>query len=214
MATTAFTNFLPEVMPQVPMCSDLVALNAVRNSAAEFCERTVFWQETQDAFTATSATFPYDLEAPSGARVSQVLAVLVNGVAIQPTTLDVLDTSVPNWRTTDADSPQLYYQVNPYTMGVYPAIKTGSTAQVQLRVALAPSRTATGVEEFIYQLYAEVIAAGALWRLMEMPAQPWSNPTTGAFYRSKFQQGVTDATIDANKTFGRSQLMVSPVRFA
>lgn len=212
MASVPLTVFLPEVLPLVVACSDTLATTAVRHSAVEFCERTTFWQETQDAVTVTGADFPYDLEAPSGARVIQVMSVAINGTPVAPVSMDELDTAVLNWRDSVGSNPAGYYQLSPYQMGLYPALNT--SVEMVLRAAYAPTRTAKAIEEFVYQVHVETISSGALYRLMAMPGQPWSNPELAAFYRSKFQQGVMDAQIEANKTFGRARMSVIPRAFA
>lgn len=211
MATTAFTSLLPEVLPSVPGCADIVAVNAIRNSVIEFCERTLYWQELQDSATVTTADFPYDLKAPAGARVTQVLAVIVNGTPIDPTGADAL-AAVSNWQNHTAQQPLAYYHITPQQIGLYPAL--GTSATLQIRVAYAPTRTATAFEEYLYQTYMEALADGALYRLLGMPGRAWSNPELGLFHRRKFQQAVQGAAVDANKTFSRTQLTIQMRAFA
>lgn len=203
MANVSFEAFFPEVLPFVAGCAGIIATNAVRNAAIEFCTGSMYWQETQDPVTVTATSFPYDLDAPSGAGVAQVLSVTVDGLPLVPATLDMLDTSGGyNWRTQTGSAISNYYQDNPKQIGLYPLPETAKT--LVMRVAYAPLRTASGIEEHVYQKYLEEIAAGALGRLMLMPAQMWSNPTAGAHFRAKFMQGITDAAVAANKSFNRS----------
>lgn len=214
MATTAFTSFLPEVLPQVPGCAEIVAVNAVRNAAIEFCDNTLFWQASQDPVTVANTDFPLLLTGVAGARVTQVLTCVVDGTPIDPTTMDALENSVPFWRTKVASSPSNYFLPDPYNLSLYPMLDTGVSVELVLRVAYTPTRVATGIEEYVYQKHLEVIAAGALNKLMVQPAQPWSNPELAAFYREKFMKGITDASIDASKSFGRAVKAVSSRAFA
>lgn len=212
MANVAFTAFLPEVLPLVPGCADVVAVNAIRNACIEFCQGSNIWQETQDPFDLLPADLPYDLEGVSGAKVCRVLSLRVDGQRIDPITMDELDAKFYNWREAQADVPTAYYQPNPDSLALYP-IPTGAVNAV-FRVAYAPLRTASGVEEYVYQDWLEELAAGALARLMSMPGQSFTNEVAAAGYRDTFEKGISDAAAEANKSFSRAEPMVQMRRFA
>ena len=59
MATTAFTAWLPEVLPNVPTCPDVLAVNAIRNACIEFCSETNWWQGDYGTTAITAADLPY-----------------------------------------------------------------------------------------------------------------------------------------------------------
>jgi hypothetical protein len=206
MATVGFTSFLPEVLPLVPGCADIVALNAVRNAVIEFCTGSNYWQETQDAVTLSPSAFPLDIEAPSGAVPVTVLSLSVDGVPISPVSIEDLDATVSGWRDNTSDGTTGFYQLSPYQLALYPERETA--CEVVLRVSYAPSRTATVVEEYVFQKYLEELASGALARLLAQPGQAWSNPSLAEFHRGKFLRGVTQAAIEANRTFTRADRVV------
>lgn len=206
MANVPFTSFLPEVLPLVAGCSNLVATNAVRNATIEFCTNTLYWQETQASVNLTSASFPYSIVAPSGAQVVTALGVTVDGRPMGQTTQDTLDLKVLNWRSITG-TPRVYFQYNPNTIGVYPALDSNTYAFIT-RSALAPTRASTGVIDFVFDKHLEAIASGTLARLFQMPAQPWTDPAQGAHYREQFNTWMTQATIDANKSYNRGQMQV------
>jgi hypothetical protein len=203
--TVAFTAFLPEVLPLVPGCSDILAVNAIRNATIEFCTNTLYWQEVQDEVTLSAADFPYPLDYPAGGQAVTALGVAVEGRPLGQTTQDILDLKVLNWRI-QTGAPRVYFQYNPNEIGTYPALDR-SYAMV-MRVAIAPSRTASGVIDFVYEKHLETIVSGALTRLFQMPAQPWSSETQGAHYRSQFNTWMVQATIEANKAYNRGQMQV------
>lgn len=200
MATVPYTAFLPEVLPKVPACADIVAVNAVRNAAIDFCTRTLVWSEKQDTVTVTPLDFPYDLDAPNGARACGVMSAKFNGIRIDPTTQDELDTQGTSWES-DTGAPRFFFQPTPYTFQTYPIPDGDGT--LDLRVAFCPKRDSSLIEEFIYQLYIEGVAAGALARLMREPNQPYSNPGLADYYDSQFEKEVTKAKIEANKSLTR-----------
>lgn len=206
MAAVNYSVFLSEVLPFVQGCPDPIAINAVRNSAIEFCASTMYWQETQDVVTLQASDFPYDMPAPTGARVIQPLSVIVNGVPIDPKTIDLLDGTSPNWRTAVAGTPGNYFQPNPDQLTLVPEVQ--DTVDLILRVAYCPLRNSTTIEGWVYQNYLEGIAAGALARLMAIPSQSWSNATLAQYYLKLFGAAVNDATIEASKAFTRGSLQV------
>lgn len=201
MATTAFTAFLPEILPHLPACADIVAVNAVRNACIDFCTGSLVWNETQDAEAVTAASFPYDLSAPADARVCAVMSLRMNGKPLHPVFLDALE-GVYQWDTHTSSSPDYYCQTSPDQLIVYPRLD--ASVDMVLRCAYAPTRTATGVETYVYAEYLEEIAAGALGKLMKLPGQPWSNPELGAYHSSMFEQAISDAAIRVNKSFSRA----------
>lgn len=212
MASTRFDAFLPEVSLHVPGCPNPVAVAAIRNAAIEFCTDAPVWQETQDAFPAVAADFPLELEAPSGARATRVLALIVDGAPVDPVALDELDRRGFSWRSLTGTKVSGYYQPSEDTVSVYPLPSNALT--FQLRVAYCPTRTASGMDATVAQRYMEQIAAGALWRLTETPGQVWSNPERALYFRDKFMRAKDAARIAASKAFSQADVRVQMRRFA
>lgn len=206
MATVAFTAFLPEILPQLPGCSDVLATNAVRNACVDFCAGSLLWNETLDAEDVTDSSFPYDLLAPSGAKVAAVMSLSINGTAIYPVGLDSLE-PIQGWADSTSSIPQCYCQLTPGQMILYPRLE--GTAVMIMRLAYAPTRESTTVDSYVYQEYLEEIAAGALSKLMKIPGQPWSNPELGVYYGDLFEKSITDAATRVNKSFSRAQVSIA-----
>ena len=212
MASTRFDAFLPEAAPLVPGCPNPVIVNAVRNAAIEFCTETLAWQETQDAFSATSAEFPLTLDAPSGARVVQVVSMTVEGAPVDPVAEDLLDQTVPGWRTQTGSGVLGFYQPDDVTVSTYPLPETALT--FRLRVAYSPTRAASSMNADIAQRHMESIVAGAAARLMDMPAQPWTNAVQAEVYRMRFGRAIHNLRVAVNKSRTRAELQVRMRRFA
>ena len=206
MATVNYTQFLPEVLPSVPGCADLLALNAIRNAVIEFCRGTNYWQERQDPVTVTKTDFPYDLEAPTGAQVAQVLTCMVNGLPTTPLTQDELDARVQNWATRESTVIQNYFCPSPNQIVLYPLPQ--DSVEMILRVAYVPLRNSSSVDATVYQNYLEKIAAGALKRLMAIPNQSFTNPQGADYYGKIFADAIVEGAVEVNKSFSRATPMV------
>jgi hypothetical protein len=90
-------------------------------------------------------------------------------------------------------TPVAYAQVNDFTIRLFPAPDKGYA--LKLVAALKPDRlNSTGVENFIFQTYAEVIASGAIYRLAVKPLKKeWSNPELAAYHKAVFETGIDKA---------------------
>jgi len=211
MASVPYTSFLPEVLPKVPSCADVVAINAVRNAAVEFCTRTLAWNEAQDPVTVDYTEFPLSFDAPSGARVCEVLSATFGSHPLRTVTQDELDAYGSDWRTLTG-VPSMYFLPSTDTLSTYPL--PGTAGNLLLRVAYAPTRSSTNIDSSSYELYLEGIAAGALARLLREPGQAYSNPPLAEYYDTQFEREVTGAKIKVNKSLTRGDVVVSQRRFA
>jgi hypothetical protein len=198
----AFSAFLPEVAPLVQGCPDVVTETAIRNAAIEFCTKTNVWQATQDAETITAADLPYTLNGPAGAMVTQVQSLKVNGIPLDPVTIDYLDNTFLNWEVATGQ-PRFYYLPNTAEFSLYPLPQ--SDIELRLRLAYAPLRSANSIDRAIFDNNLPTIAAGALARLLLMPLVSWTNPQLAAYYKSLFDTATTDVQSDTQKSFGRAR---------
>jgi len=199
-----FNDFLAEVIPDVHGCPDIVAINAVRNAAIELCKRTNYWKVDLDAFSTEVNTLVYDLDSPeNGAAVSMILSLFRDGVEIEPRTEEWLNENVATWRTSTG-VPAYYFR--PSSNTVMLARLPGAAYSITGSVSLVPKRTATGINSVVYEAHLETIAAGAKARLMVMPNVPWSNPPLAQFHGAKFNDGITNANVDAAKGLSRAPL--------
>jgi hypothetical protein len=211
MASVAFTAFLTDILPAVPACPDLVAVNAARDAAITLCVRSGAWQDITDPAETTALSFPFDLDAPSGARVCKILAAIYDGAPLLPTSQDYLDATQLDWRNRQGQ-PRLYYQPDAYTVSVFP--QPSDTKTFQLRLAFAPLRSATVTDSLLYDVYYEGIVAGAIAKLMNTPGQAYTNPQMAASYAVQFERGVVQAELDASRSFTRTQGRVRALPFA
>jgi hypothetical protein len=207
MATVAYTAWLPEVMPDAPDCPEVVALNAIRNAAIEFCNETLYWQADIGAVALTDALLPYTIAPPASTVVAQVMVASLLGRPLAVTNIQELDNRVVNWREAEGQ-PRAVFQPDPGVLDLYPRPAGTDSYDVFIRVALAPTRASTTVDDRLHIGYLEDIAAGALSRLLAMPNRPWSNTEGARYYGSTFASAKVEAAIEATKSFGRGELMV------
>lgn len=207
MPSVAFDQFLPEIMVEAPGVPTPVAVNAVRNACYDLCWESLVWNATLDPEVYVSGTAEYALTPPPGAQIISLLTVTRDDAAVlSPTTLEAISTQYPDWAVRTG-TPEWYTQPNTSTLTLFPT--PDSDGEFRVLAAFAPTRSASGVESFIYDQHLETVKYGALWKLKSMFGQPWSDASGAVYMEQRFWQGVLAATVQRNKGNSRAMLRVS-----
>lgn len=199
----AYTTFLPEVMPAVPGCPDLVAVDAIRKAAIDLCERGWILHYTHPAISAVAGTATYGFVPPANRVVCRVLQAWYNDIGMTPRTIDQLNEMYKNW-TTESGTPTYFVQDDPTAMTIVPMPSADLAGAIKLRVALKPTQDSTEVDDFVYQNHLVTVGLGAKARLLMMDDKSWSNPKKAAFYQQQFDAKVDMARYRAQTGYGRA----------
>ncbi|MFZ6731983.1 hypothetical protein ACO0LG_08700 [Undibacterium sp. Ji42W] len=212
MATTPFTSFLNEVLPYVHDCPQFVAVNAIRNAAIEFCDRSGYWQLDVPDVAEVDGQATYQVTVPAGTRVVDIHTAWFNEILIIPHSIEELNRLFRgvHWRNL-VGQPKFLYSSPDGFVHLVPAPTVSGV--VRVRVTLAPTRTSTGIDSDIYEKQAEVIAHGARARLLGTAGQPFYDPVQSVSQRTAFLSGCNDAKIRANKATSRASVQVEIPRF-
>lgn len=206
--STAHTAFLDYVMPEVPGCTNAMALLAIKNTIIDFCEKSLIIQQDHDPVTVLNGIMDYDLEPPTGYLVVKIMNAWYKGVKLDPYSPDQVETpSVYNQQSgylVNRGDPRFYLQKDARTYSLYPV--PGETARLALtmRVALKPNRTIATIEDFVFDDYAEIIGHGAVSRLALSPGKPFTNRQLAADKQSLYIAGLNVARDRAQKGYVRS----------
>lgn len=209
---TAHTAFLDYVLPQVPGATNEMALLEIKNTIIDFCEKSLILQTDLDPITTIPNISEYDLEPPSERLVVQIMKMWFKGVNLDPRALDEIYTpSAFNTRSgalVEKSDPRFYYQKDARTFSVYPIPNVRDVASITLRVALKPTRSATTIDDLIYEEYAETIGHGAITRLALSPDKPYTNPNMAAARNALYLAGLNIARQRAQKGYVRASKQV------
>lgn len=189
----SFRAILPDVLPEVPNCPDLIATDHIKRATIRLCERAPVWRYNSDPFDAIANQPEYDLDLPDGAYLYHYETVKYNDVALTPHTRNSLDLNYPGWENSTG-TPDKYYvsDVGQITLVPYPS--ANASGALVVRGILSPDRLlGTGIEDDVFQRYYDLIAMGAKGTLMAMVGAPWSNPQLAAVYITNFKIGVENA---------------------
>lgn len=218
--TVSIDLFLPKVLQVAANCPEPTAFDAIRAAAMEFCERTRRWHAT---LTCAADTNPvqivaYDatpdaneLTLPQDAQVYEVRYVSFDGREMTKKTPADLDEDYNDWRTsTDAGTPRYVTQLALNELQFFPSFDTGDVSAV---IVLKPTEDATTLPDFMAAEHREVIAWGALSRLLAMPKQPFSDPNLAVYYGDLFNTKLGSLAIKQAKGQQGAPLRVKPFHF-
>jgi len=201
---TPLSAFLPYVLPHAYGCPDPTAEQAVRDACIEFCSKSSLIQAV-DTQTLVAGLAEYAVGTPAGQDLSQVLSVSLGAIMLSPVApSDVrhgaaLRAGVDSTVAPFSGPPALYYQITPTDRVLYLWPVPADTGALAIKASYAPSRTATEVDDVLFDDWAYEIACGALARLLSMPAQVFSNPKYAEAHGARFSAAIASAVSAARR---------------
>lgn len=208
-----YDQFLDGVMPYVPSCPLEMAVHAIRETVVDLCERSLLIQRDHDPVDVIANTVDYDFDAPTGYKVAKIMRAWYKDQELIPTAPDdINDPSLYNQQlagvTISKDAPKIIIQKDDATFSVLPVPKDTLRGAITMRVALKPLRSSTSIEDFVFEDYAETVYAGARFRLLTVPAKPYTNPDLAMVNQNMYVAGVNAARQRAARGFVRANTQV------
>ena len=167
------SEFYPYVLPYVPTCPVMVVDHHTLLAAIEFCRRTSCWQKTLDAVTTNGVDNLLEMDRDTGQQIIKVKAVSVGGV-----NWPLVDSSAGLLMVRSGSQQSFCFTQDNRTLQIYPLQVSGVAVQVD--AVLAPSRTATAIDDVIGNDYLQDIAHGAIASIQRLPGQAFTDPNSAA----------------------------------
>ena len=219
--STTIDSWFPWVLPYVPGATDLIAIQAIRSAANEFCILTDLVQRviTEDC---TANVEDYTITPPTDMELSRVLSVSWQGKVLGPASPAqvmqdiVLRGAAVGSATPVSGNPMWFLQKTPTDSGfsLYPVPDTTLTLGLTVKASFNANNAATTLDDNLYADWVDEIAAGAISNLMGMPGQPFSNDKLMATYEREYRDGVRRARRQKNTGKLSIELRVAPRAFA
>jgi hypothetical protein len=208
----SYSQFLPEVLPYLPACSEPAAFSQIRNAAIEFADRTDILRYAPDPQVMEQDVGEYDIEVPANHDLARVLTVWAAGIELQAASEDSLAARFgTDWRTATGGA-RYYVLTNSYALRLCPLPTETVQEGLNMVLSLRPKRTSTVCDDILWERYGEPIAAGARFRLALMKGQPFYDPQAALLYRTQFMAGVGTARVERNRLRTRPLLSMRPSR--
>lgn len=195
MAKT-WAKWFDEVLPDLPGCPANVAENAIKNAAIDFCERSFVYIIDHDPIDAVQDQGEYDWSPGAGLKVVRAETVWYDGKPIAAKTRDEIagmNAYWPDWEGT----PLYYMQEKLEKLIVVPRPTEALTDAIKAKVAVKPSRSATSIDDAIWEKYLKPIASGAKADLFAMKRKPWTDAQLAVFHKGLFDEAIDKARLAA-----------------
>lgn len=187
------SDLLPYVMPYCEGCPQFHAERMIREATIQFCEISRAWRHT---ISVTLSAQDQAITLPQYTALHEIEAATWEGRALTPVSFIDAD---PDQLTgqTSAGSPSQITALDPGKLSIYPY----AAGTVRVALFLKPARgQALGTDpdepmhdaynvapSFIVEDHAELIADGALSRILMMPNKPYSDPQKAMLLAAKFK---------------------------
>ena len=216
----ALSSFFPFVIPFVDTCTSSMAEQAVLSACIEFCEKTLVVQRTY-VDNVVVGFQDYDISVPGQMSMTRVIRVNYADKLLTPAPLQSVNSGLAmqgediGEYEVERGEPTTSFTQDPLapSISLYPVPETALLNGLTIRAAFAPSRSATQVDDVLFDDYAEDIASGALSRLFAMPGQPFHNPSYAEAHTKTFSGAIRSAVSLARTGQVVASSRVRPVRF-
>jgi len=177
-----YLDMLKGVLGKVSGCPEDEAVDAMRNTCAEFCEETRCWTIWEIVTVPAGGAYgAIDMER-------KVIDIVEAKIGDKP--VDVYALNAPELQDLGPSELAITLET-PDVLALQPA----PTAAVQLALfrAFAPGPESTEIPDAIWLHHAEALRGGCLARLMSAPAQSWANPNLSIYNRTLFESAMKKA---------------------
>ena len=107
-----------------------------------------------------------------------------------------------------------YYFERPDKLYVGASVAEDSERTLEIHARVLPGQDSCSIDEWVYQLYAEAISEGAMYRILKMPGEDWYNPQLAVAHGRNFNAAVADAVLqDRTANSGEPTVMKTPRGF-
>lgn len=191
--TVEYTEFLPYVSPYAPNLAEPTALAHIRNACIEFCRESLLLQTDIDPIDITTGQNTYFIDSPIGTEITQVQSLYYKGLRLERKSQYELERAYTrDWQSL-AGTPKVYTQFNPNEVVLVLNPQEDAVAGLTGRICYIPMRNSTKVDKIVFERFAEVIADGALSRILAIPNEPFTDPNTAVIRRASFKAGIANA---------------------
>jgi hypothetical protein len=207
VALANFERWLPFVLPFAPNCPTETAIHHIRQSAIEFCELTHAWQQDLSPVLSIAGVDEYAMGVPPGAAAVKLFAFAADGVP--GATIDpAAGRREVAWKRQDLAA----WVIDRQTVGINPA-PASDGIELRFMASLKPTQAATEVPEALFENHADDIAAGALYRLLRVPRQSWTDTQESAAQKTLFDAAVIRVQWRVQQGFARTARRTAAVWF-
>jgi hypothetical protein len=106
--------------------------------------------------------------------------------------------NIPTAALEDASTPMAICQLSPDKYLILPLPDNDKVYEMRMFLALKPKRTATGMDEVVFDELEDVILHGALQHLLVLPNVSWSDRELAAYHAKQYVYHISERRARAN----------------
>ncbi len=200
---TNITEFIPGVAPAAPLCPTTVLKREIIESLRIFCDKVKIWIKETDPIDLVANTASYDLNLVNETGTANAIGTLgdivgLEHVEINQLSLDAiseryLNSNERGWRTHTQQVPRRYFMGPERSVRLVFTPNFNNAGGMVCWVTMQPLRSATDIEDFIFDDFRLAIEYGAIALLKEIPDTPWTNAESALYYWDKFKMECDEA---------------------
>ena len=194
------SDLLVDVNPYAPGCPSVVALAKLRESAQNFCRRSLILNVDISGTVLGADVDLNVLLANPDLTVVKVIEAYADGVELNAVARDYLRSRNPGYASVQGPA-RVIYQTSEHQAHLYPAPDVGQAFRAV--VAVAPTNTATTLPDDLIEAWKDAVVGGALMRICMTPGQPYTSQDMAAYGSALLSDGITRARVQFNQSFGR-----------
>jgi len=170
-------------------------------------EATTFVAATGETWTVnqSGATPARIVGISDGLKVVRPERVWYDKKPLTPLARRDLDALYAYWPGQEG-TPSYFVQEKLEKLILVPKPSAALVGGILAKVSARPARSATGVDDELWEKYLEVIASGAKAKLFAMKKKPWTDSALANYHRQLFEDGIARAKIAATRGHGRAKL--------
>ena len=191
-------DFLPLISPHLPGCPNASMRLYLASVSSDFFARTYLWREQINAIYVSPNQVDYDLDPDTG-LVEDVISVVHGERPLTRTDLRLIGAE----KLGEVGEPREYWVQADNAIRVFPTPEERTTLKVY--AVLKPSRAGTGVEDWIYETWADTIVSGAIAQLAMTPGKEWSDIALAGMHKDIYERAIVKARV---RDFRGVKLMV------
>lgn len=183
-----WTDFHPLITPHLSGCP-VASINLyLASTASDFFARTYLWREQISGITVVTGTVEYDLDPDTG-FVEDIISVVYGEHTLTRTDLRLIGAE----KLSETGEPREFWVYADNSIRIFPIPEERTSLKVY--AVLKPSRSGTGVEDWIYETFADTIVSGAIAQLAMIPGKEWSDIAMAGMHKGLYERAITNARI-------------------
>lgn len=207
MAEAFWEDLLERIRPECKRCPTDVMVQAIRDTARDFCQITRAWQLEKNDAEILAGTADYATFVPGAwAQPIAIEFLQINGERAVFKTTDWLDTYIPNWRFRAADDFRYFtHLAGPATI-TFPCVPTvnGTVDAMRYRTSYKPADDGDRIEQKMVDEWIEAFSDGAKAKLLSMEGEPWYKPKRAGQLEAAYRTARSRARVRVSKSWGNS----------